>query len=448
MKRNAVVTGLALLGLLGACAERELILPGERFDLRAPLEASLPVEGQPAPRDTSRFVQNVSQPISLPGVTANADWTHRAGNSRHLPPHAALSAAPVRVWTANIGTGNSRRYRSATIPIVAGGRVFTLDSQSHLAATSTGGGALWSVDLTPGNDRAGDASGGGLGYGDGKVFVATGYGELIAVNPASGAVIWRQQLEAPVTGAPTVEGGMVYVVGRDSSAWGVDTANGRVRWQVPAVPQATGMIGSAGPAIAGDTVILPFSSGEIVAVRRDSGERVWGGVVAGQRAGRAYGTIGGVTADPVVAGAVTYVGTPSGRTAALSTATGEKLWTATEGALGPVAAVGGSVFLVNDEARLVRLDAESGAVIWSVEMPYFTKEKIKRRKAIFAHYGPVLAGGRLVVASSDNLIRFFSPVNGALVGSVELPGGAASAPAFAGGVMYVMSGNGQLHAFR
>ena len=37
-------------------------------------------------------------------------------------------------------------------------------------------------------------------------------------------------------------------------------------------------------------------------------------------------------------------------------------------------------------------------------------------EAIYAHYGPVLAGGRLVVASSDGVLRFFSPTDGALVG--------------------------------
>ncbi|MGB2893874.1 MAG: PQQ-binding-like beta-propeller repeat protein, partial [Albidovulum sp.] len=38
--------------------------------------------------------------------------------------------------------------------------------------------------------------------------------------------------------------------------------------------------------------------------------------------------------------------------------------------------------------------------------------------------------------------------SGALAGSVELPGGAASAPAVAGGVLYVVTKDGKLRAFR
>ncbi|MGL4235073.1 outer membrane protein assembly factor BamB family protein, partial [Tabrizicola sp.] len=106
------------------------------------------------------------------------------------------------------------------------------------------------------------------------------------------------------------------------------------------------------------------------------------------------------------------------------------------------------IFLVNDEAKLVRLDAETGEVIWSVEMPYFTNDKIKRRKGIFAHYGPVIAGGRIMVVSSDGILRAFDATDGSLTHTAEIPGGASAQPAVAGGTLYVVSSNGQLHAFR
>ena len=64
------------------------------------------------------------------------------------------------------------------------------------------------------------------------------------------------------------------------------------------------------------------------------------------------------------------------------------------------------------------------------------------------YYGPVLAGGRLWVASADGWLRAFSPVDGSLLASIELPGGAAAAPAVAGGVLYVTTREGQLLAFQ
>lgn len=446
--QTGVVTGLCLIAMLGACKPRELILQGERFNVRTPLDASVPVEGQPDPVAAPDRADNISQPISLPAASANADWTHRAGNSRHLMPHGALSASPQRVFSVNIGAGSSKRNRIAAAPIVADGRIYTIDGLSGLVATSTSGARLWAVDLTAQFDKGGKVSGGGLAYGGGRLFAATGYGEVVALDPASGAVIWRQRFDAPVMGAPTVDDGVVYVAGRDGAAFALTADTGRILWDIPGTPNGVGMVGAAGPAVADTTILFPAAGGEVTAVMKDGSARIWQSSVAGRRLGRVYAAIADVTADPVIQGSTTYVGTSAGRTFAINTETGQQLWSAPEGALAPVLPVGGSVFLVNDEARLVRLDASTGDLIWSVEMPYFVKEKIKKRKAVTAHYGPVLAGGRIVVASGDGILRFFNPADGALLSTLDIPGGAASQPALAGGTLYIVSANGQLHAFR
>jgi outer membrane protein assembly factor BamB len=54
----------------------------------------------------------------------------------------------------------------------------------------------------------------------------------------------------------------------------------------------------------------------------------------------------------------------------------------------------------------------------------------------------------VIVASNDGKLRSFDPTNGAMVASADIPGGASSSPVVAGGVLYVVSSKGQLHAFR
>lgn len=116
--------------------------------------------------------------------------------------------------------------------------------------------------------------------------------------------------------------------------------------------------------------------------------------------------------------------------------------------MSPVAVAGGSVFTVSDQAELVRLDAATGERIWGTELPFFKKNRITRREAVFAHYGPVIAGGRLWVGSSDGVLRSFDPVTGALAGQVELPGGAATNPVIVNQTLYIVSKTGRLLAFR
>ncbi|MCU0902845.1 MAG: PQQ-binding-like beta-propeller repeat protein [Tabrizicola sp.] len=442
-----LMTGMGLLAVLAACAQREVILPGERFPVRADLEASVPVEGEPAPTAPAA-PENQNVAISL-GPQTGGDWTHRAGNARHLMPHAALSATPQLAWSAKIGAGSSRKNRIAAAPVVADGRIFTIDAGTGVTATATSGATLWSTDLTAAFDKGGGQSSGGLATDGGRVFATTGYGELVALDAASGAILWRQRVDAPISGAPATDGQTVYVSGRDGSAWAVDAADGKVIWQVVGTPGKAAYVGTAAPSIGDRAVIFPSSGGDLMAVLKiGGGTKVWQASLAGKRLGRAFALTSDVTGDAVIAGKTIFAGSGAGRTVAMSASSGERIWSAGEGALGPVAVAGGSLFLVNDEARLVRLDAETGEMIWSVEMPYFTNDKIKRRKGIFAHYGPVMAGGRIIVASSDGVLRVFDPANGALVHTTEIPGGAASQPAVAGGTLYVVGGNGQLHAFR
>lgn len=444
------ILGVTLLATALAGCEREVILEGERFDARTPLEATIPVEGQPEPTAASLAPENEARPIALPGAVANADWTHRGGSARHAGPHGALSAAPVRVWSTAIGTGNSKRNRLTAAPVVAGGRVFAMDARAQVSAVSTSGGVLWQADLRAEFDKnASEVSGGGLAAAGGQLFVTTAFGELVALDAASGTVQWRQRFDAPVIGAPAVEGGAVYAVGRDGTAVAVDAATGKLRWQVSGTRASAGMVGTGSPAVGEGLVVFPFAAGEVAAINPADGARSWGGAVAGQRLGRAYAAgMADLTGDPVLAGGAVYIGSAAGRTAAFDATTGQRLWTANEGTMNPPLVVGGSVFVVNDEAKLVRLDASTGAVIWAVQMPYYKAEKPKRWKEITAHYGPVLAGGRVAVVSSDGGLRLFNPVDGAMVGSAEIPGGAASPAALAGGMLFVVGTNGQLHAFR
>ena len=428
---------MALLCLAGC--DPEVPLTGERVDLRGePIspEASEPVT--PAPQVA----------FSAPPVQQNADWSHRAGTAAKAPIHPALSASPAPVWSTRIGSGDSRRHRISADPVVAQGRVFTLDSRSTVTAVSTSGGVLWSRDLTPGSDKTDDASGGGLASDGARVFVTSGFGRITALDAASGAELWTQRLNAAATAAPSVSDGVVYVVGADSHAWALEADTGRIVWDVAGTPSVSGVLGGASPAVTDRIVVLPFTSAELAGVLKLSGLRVWSAPLQGQRKGRVYAQINDVTGDPVVQGNRLYAGNPSGRTVALDLVTGERIWTADEGALSPVQVAGGSVFLVSDQNALIRLDAETGAQIWSTQLPYFTKERVRRRRAIYDHYGPVLAGGQLVVASGDGFIRFFDPASGAPAGEIALPGGAASLPAIAGGTLYAVSSSGQLHAFR
>ena len=60
---------------------------------------------------------------------------------------------------------------------------------------------------------------------------------------------------------------------RDGTGTALDAANGKIRWQVTGVRSGSGVISPAAPAVTGDAVIIPFASGQVMAVAREDGAR-------------------------------------------------------------------------------------------------------------------------------------------------------------------------------
>ena len=439
--RLLTVTALAC-AVLVSCGPRERILPGERLDLRAPNLA----EGEEAPEVEEKKVR--VDKLALASAKVNAEWTHRNGSPAHLIRHPGLNRQLVKVWTAGIGTGNSRKHAITASPIVAGGRVFTMDANAGVRAFTTAGVPVWSADLTPPNEKANEASGGGLAYGKGILAATTGHGEVIAMDPATGAVRWRHQMTGAISADPVIAGDVVIAVSRNNVALGLDSRNGRILWQQLSPGDTAGVAGAGSPAVVGKLAVVPYASGEVVGAVTSNGLRAWSSAVTGRNRGLARNLVADISGDPVIDGQVLYVSNQSGRLAALDRRDGSRIWTVKDGSYTPVWPAGGAVFMITDSFAVKRLNASDGSEVWSAELPDFKAEKDRRKRATYAYFGPVLAGGQLWVSGSDGLLRSYNPVDGSLTGTVDIPGGAASQPAIAGGKMFILSANGQVHAYQ
>lgn len=423
--------------VMAGCSEQDPVLPGKREDLR---ELSADVAALSAGTG--------SRAIQLAAQQTNPSWEQPFGSEAFRTAHPALSPNLSLAWSTSIGDGDGRRVRITADPVVGGGRIYALDSGARVSAVAPSGEVLWSANLTPPNEREGESTGGGITYADETLFVSLGFGRLVALDAQNGSVRWEQKLNATGSGSPTVRGNLVYLVAGDDTGWAVDRRDGKIAWQVVASESVSNILGAPAPVVTDDLAIFAFGSGDVIATFRRGGLRRWNSNVSGGQVGSAAAQIGDITGFPVIAGNRIYVGNASGRTVAIDANSGNRLWTAREGAMGPVWPAGDSVFAVTERARLVRFDADTGQVIWATNLPGFLRDRPRKRGEIVAHYGPVVAGGQVIVASNDGVMRLFDPADGSLRGTVEVPGGASSGPVVAGGTLYVVSSRGQLHAFR
>jgi outer membrane protein assembly factor BamB len=104
------------------------------------------------------------------------------------------------------------------------------------------------------------------------------------------------------------------------------------------------------------------------------------------------------------------------------------------------------VFVVTDDARMLAVARSNGRVRWATQLPRWRNEKSK--KGPISWVGPVLAGNRLIAASSRGQIAYVSPTDGAVQATVDY-GKPISLPlVVAGNTLYILDEQGRLTAWR
>ncbi len=104
-----------------------------------------------------------------------------------------------------------------------------------------------------------------------KIFVATAYRNVYALDKA-GNILWTKTLDTPARGAPAASNGMVVVVTQDNEVIGLNQSDGEQAWSFAGIAENAGLLSSANPAVSGSTVVVPFSSGEVMALDINTGE--------------------------------------------------------------------------------------------------------------------------------------------------------------------------------
>ena len=155
-------------------------------------------------------------PMSLPEAVVNSEWTQSGGNASKSVGQLALGNAIAPAFHVQGGRGSSLTARLASEPLVAGGRVYTIDTLGTVRAfDARTGGRLWESQ-TP-NDRGNEASlyGGGIAYDNGFIYATNGLGYVSALDIRTGGIVWKVRPGGPQPGAPTHPKGANYVIRHD-----------------------------------------------------------------------------------------------------------------------------------------------------------------------------------------------------------------------------------------
>ena len=437
--RNLVTVTLAA-ALLSGCGVLNRSRPGTPVvgDRVSVLATDPDVQVDPA---------TAALPFALPAANANEAWSQPGGSASKATGHVALPAALSTAWSVSVGEGNANDVRLAAAPVVSGGTVYTIDTRATVRAfDARSGGQRWAVQF--GTEKGNGASlfGGGVAVEGNRVYATNGLGFVAALDAATGAQVWQTRPGGPLRGAPTIAADTLYVMSQDNQLYSVKASDGTTNWSATAAVEIAGVFGTGAPAFAQGTVVAGFSSGELNAYRYENGRLVWQDALSRTSISTSVANLSDIDASPVVDGGQVYALGQGGRMVALDLLSGQRIWELNLAGISTPAIAGDWLFAVTDDAKVMAIARGTGKIRWINQLPAF--EKPKARRGPISYVGPVLAGGRLILAGDNGVMVNLDPATGAFQSQTNVGAAVSLPPVVAAGTLYVLDNRGRLSAFR
>ncbi len=384
--------------------------------------------------------------VIVPPAVRNTEWSQSGGNASKNIGHVALGDALKPAWSAQIA-GSSSRARLASAPVASNGRVYVIDTDAKIHAFDLANGSrIWSADFSVKGDGRPSVFGGGVSVLGDRLYATNGVGEVAAMNISNGEIIWRVKPAGPLRGSPTLAFNSAYVMTQDNQLFALNAANGEVLWSEAASNRQAGVFGVAAPAAGQATIIAGFSSGELSAHRFENGTNVWSDALARTRISTAVATLSDIDADPIIDQGRVYALGEGGRMAAYQLVVGQRIWEINIAGTSTPALGGEWLFTLTDDAKLLCIARTTGKVRWIADLQRW--EVPKKKKGPIRWVGPLLAGNRLIVASSKGEISSVSPADGAITTMFEV-NKPVSVPMIAvDGTLIILDDSGRINAYR
>ena len=398
--------------------------------------------------------------ISSPPSYVNSSWPQPGGEADHTLHHLSAPLSLDVAWRADVGRVSERLERLTSPPVIADGRVFVMDAEANVTAfAEDSGDKLWQTSLTQEykerfriqellqRPKAGHKGfGGGVAYEGGRLFVTSGFGFVAALNAETGEELWLSKTADPIRTPPTAYRNAVYLTTITNDFIAYDQSSGEKLWNYQSFEESARILSSASPAAAGDLVVAPFSSGEVVAFLADNGRPVWNDSLTRTAQLTALSTLNDIAGSPVIDRGLVYAVSHAGQLVAIDIRSGERVWQVSVASLQMPWVAGDFIYVVSVDAELICVSREHGAIVWVSQLPRHVKPKKKKGRISWA--GPILAGDHLVLVSSHGQLAKITPDDGTIVDTKKIDSGSVVSPVVSNEKLFVLTEKGKLLALK
>jgi len=357
-----------------------------------------------------------------------------SSNSKKELPPAELTKFTEEVvlqkqWSRSIGDGQGDTW-NMLVPAIENDRIYASDVTGVVMSLNRmNGDVVWKKDLEK-------PISGAVGVGYGMVLLGTLKGEVIALDSSTGEQKWTARVTSEVLAPPATNGDIVVVQTQDDRVIGLDAATGDRRWIYDSTPAVLTLRGTGAPIVTNHLAVAGLSSGKVVALDTSNGVPVWEQRVAVPQGRSELERVVDIDGGLLLSGGTLYVATYQGRVAGLDLESGRVLWQRDASSYTGVAQGFGNVYVSEASGTVEGIDERSSSALWS-------NDQLARRQLS----APEVFSSYVAVGDLEGYLHLLSQVDGRFVGRERIDSdGLRARPLVDGNMIYVFGNSGTLEA--
>ena len=333
-------------------------------------------------------------------------------------------------WSRGVGDGQGEGLLKIN-PILVGDSLYAASAEGRVMSVDPESGRVrWKQDLDL-------ALSGGVGHHGNSVFVGASAGLVMRLDAASGSEIWRAPVSGEVLSAPQGDGRYVVAQTYDGKLMGFDYETGEVRWTYTSDVPVLTLRGTGTPMILGDNAIAGFADGKVVAINLRSGNVAWEVRVAIPQGRSEIERIVDIDGSMAVQGNELYVASYQGRLAAIDTRSGRRLWQRNVSSVSGVGLGFGNVYVADDDGTVSAFLRNGQGVRWqNIDLGFRDLSR------------PTPVNSYVAVVDFEGYLHLLSQVDGEIVGRTKVDSSGARADMLTrGNRLFVFTNDGALKAY-
>ncbi|MCW8107326.1 outer membrane protein assembly factor BamB [Alteromonas ponticola] len=362
--------------------------------------------------------------LLLSGCSTISDWfaDDEELEIRKLNPIEA-KFNPNLVWEQEIGDG-VEEYFSRLRPAYDNKMVFVAERQGEVAALNPQSGkVIWKNNFAKFKDEgmldslsrlwsSGESAKiAGLTAADKMLFIGTEDGAVIALNQDDGVVVWQATVAGEVLAAPAIGEGILVVNTGAGVLFGLDAQTGEQLWRSESdVPPLT-LRGISAPTAGNGGAIIGTPTGKLQVNILDSGVVAWETAITTPAGATELERIVDIDASPLLYGGIVYSIAYNGTLAAVELRSGRIIWKREYASYRNLTMSGNQLFVVDNNSHIYALDRRNGVELWS-------QSGLKRRSVTEAE--PI--GDYIVVGDKWGFLHWLEQESGKIVARYSLGG--------------------------